>query len=213
MKKLLPLFLLALCLFGCSGDDSGSNSKAKPTSVLYELQGLFSKTNYFTYDSKSRISTVSDGQHLSTISYNPDNSVDEIVGPDLFYKFNYDQSKKLISLTDADENLIPVQSPSNGVRIIEGQTFSTNSSGDWTLVDGITFTYGSKKGAFANVKNVDALAIWLVENMSTVYLSKKRMATGSANGSNWTFDVTTEEKGLPKTAMSGDVSVVFTYSE
>jgi YD repeat-containing protein len=214
MKKIITVLLLSVFLSNCGSDDSGGSS-LKPTSMSASSGGT-TDLRTFTYDNKDRLqSMTSDGDAIN-FTYNNKNKVDKItIGTD-FYQFAYNSSNQLISVTDQDGDVTAVTPLGNNSYTIEGTTVALDANGDFTAFSNVTFTHGSTKGAFANVKAFDALALYFADEASYIYAAKKRVTNIGSNGSQFAFTYTEGEKGLPATATlnSGTATtIIYTYAE
>ncbi|RZJ72875.1 hypothetical protein [Flavobacterium sp.] len=211
MKKLLLILAFAGLVSACSSDDSGSNSGLKPASITLQSNGNTPVTRNFTYDGKGRLATVSSENFFVTLTYLNNNKIDKLISDTGNLSFVYD-GNNLVAL-QGDNGSLPVTSQSQGVLVFSNQTFVRNGAGDWSSISNLTFAYTSGKGVFANVKSLDLFALYLIDNQSLVYASKKRVESIASGGETFPYVAGALQKGLPITATLAGTTITATYSE
>jgi hypothetical protein len=81
----------------------------------------------------------------------------------------------------------------------DGTTIKLDSKGDLLQYDTATFTRDSGNGAFANVKGVDGLTMFIIESQSLFFASKKPAKIIAGTGFSYVM-VNTLEGGMLKSA-------------
>ncbi|RZJ72876.1 hypothetical protein [Flavobacterium sp.] len=211
MKKLLLILAFAGLVSACGDDDSGEAKGPKPITVEWEQNGV-TETRTFTYDDKDRISSVALDDQLIVFTYNEKNKVAKLTLDQDEFVFNY-EGNTLVSLSSGQDQQIPITSLGDNAFTYAGVPFSRNSVGDWSTLSIASYTYKSGKGVFANVRHLDLFALYLVDNQSYLYASKKRISALSGEGQTYPFLASDGQSGLPATANIFDRTFTFTYLE
>ncbi len=194
-------------MISCSDDDSGSASGPKPTTVT--VNGI-SRT--FAYDEKGRIvSLIKDGD-LATFQYNSKNQVQTVSDANETITFTYDSDGKYTGFSTSNGQSIVLTHLGNDAYVSNGESYAFYANGDWKIYLG-TLHYNSKKGAFANVKHLNALALAVVDPESVYFASRKRHESIDSQGQIFNYTSTEGEKGLPATASVANYNFTYQYSE
>jgi len=211
MKKLMLLLLTCFTMLSCGDDDSNSNSGPKPASISIGNNGEPLIYN-LTYDSKNRIQTVNNGTINATLSYTAKNQVDRITTGTSFAQFSYNDEGRLLSIVTDEGQDLNVSATGDNIYDFAGTTAILNDNGDYISLGTLNFTYSSAKGAFANVKHVDVIALQFVIQSSYFFAGKKRLEMLSSGGTTYPIVSTAGEKGLPATYLIDGSLVTFTYN-
>jgi YD repeat-containing protein len=178
MKKIFLLLIAASAALTSCGSDDGDGGSKKPSVITMEGGGdLF--TYNMTYDDKSRLSTMSstyNGAHTFTFAYNEKGKVSNVAVSDSGYEgvaFTYDAQGRLATVTRTGHAAMPVTWTDSKTLTVDGSTIKLDAKGDFAYLEGGTFSRDSGKGAFANVKGVDALTMYFTE-YETLFFAAKR---------------------------------------
>lgn len=188
MKKVFLFLLASVAMVSCGSDDGDGGSK-RPSSVVISGGGQSYSYN-MSYGEKGRLSTMTSsygGAHTIAFSYNDKGKVSTAImtgGVSENFSFTYDADGKMTSYTNGSGTTTVTWANPTTVTV-GSTTLNLDNKGDVLFYDSLTFAYENKKGAFANVKGIDALTL-LILDLPTIYFgSKKPIATISGSGTSY----------------------------
>ncbi|RZJ72878.1 hypothetical protein [Flavobacterium sp.] len=208
MKKLVVLLLTSFALFSCGDDDSGAVSGLRPSAV-----SLNGNVRTYSYDEKGRMATVTRFGETATFHYNDKNQVETISSPQGAIGFTYDEDGKYASFTNENGQPVVLTYVGDDVYTANGETLAFHPNGDWKIYLGGTFEYSSGKGAFANVRHLNLLALAAIDGESVYFASKKRQTSVQIQTQTIPYVTIEGEKGLPESATVSNYGVSYTYSD
>jgi len=185
MKKVLLMLLASVAMVSCGSDDGNGKSKRPETVTI--AGGTESYLFGMTYDNKGRLSTMSSNyvdNHTFSFSYNESGKVSNVgvTGSGASsVAFTYGTDGRLATLTRGGSPYTVNWTDASTVSI-DGTVIKVDSNGDLAMIDQAVLTRDSGKGAFANVKGVDGLTMYLVEMTSAYYASKKPLKSFTGSG-------------------------------
>ncbi|RZJ69613.1 hypothetical protein [Flavobacterium sp.] len=213
MKKVFLFLLASMAMVSCGSDDGDGGSK-RPSSVTI-VGGNESYLFSMTYD-KGRLNTLSSnygGAHTFTFAYNGQGKVSTVSATGSTtdpIAFTYDGSGKLSSVTRSGQTF-PVTWSDATTANIDGSTVKVDERGDIVMMDGAIVTRDTGKGAFANVKGVDGLTLYLTEILTFYYAGKRPLKTVTGSGVGVVFSNETQG-GMLKSATFASSGTTYTMN-
>jgi len=204
MRKIIMYLSLAVLAVSCGDDDSGASGKVPVQITMTSEDDALDNVYQFQYDSRNRLKsyTRSGGQDLAYSFEYGDQQLPQsvtITGDiEASVQFAYDEQDRLISF---DSGGVPttITYPTENSFVIGALSGTLSTSGDLQTLQTLLFSYGSEKGAFANVKGVNPIVMAFLENNMPYFASKKALTalTNSQNPALSTTVTHTFDQNLP----------------
>ncbi|RYZ88725.1 MAG: hypothetical protein EOP06_10480 [Proteobacteria bacterium] len=213
MKKVL-VAMIAIVLWSCSDDDSANSAKRLPTSVVVTNPAGASQTVAFTYDENNRLTSMATDIITSFYSYDDKGRMKNITFSDQSLTFAYGSDKKLASMTLIDGTVYPVVWTDSNTFALYANTFELSPDNDALVWNDTQYGREGGKGAFADVRNFNALMTMITNTQAADYVSKKALSSITTDGDGKAVTITRDEFDFPQIiAIEGGNTYTIEYTE